>query len=177
MLKTLRNNFQLHFFAKVLIPLVLALFFFSSCGSYENIEFGKVNDFRMNQKSNGKMELVMKVSINNPNNFNIKVIKSEFNLEIGGNNAGKITLSEKVKIKKNKDEEYEVVVEADKGDVTAAMMKTAFSSLASKKVQLKAKGWVKGRVFIFGKKEEVDFNHEFNLDDIKLSQGFSPVYK
>ena len=168
MLRVLRNKVKLHFSAKVLIPLVVAIFFFSSCGSYENIEFGKVNDFRMNNKTNGKMELVLKVKINNPNDFNIKVVKSEFDLEIGGNSAGKITLSEKVKIKKNKDEEYEIIVEADKGEVTAAMMKTAFSSLASKKVHLKAKGWVKGRVFIFGKKEEVDFKHEFNLDDLKI---------
>lgn len=167
MRKALRNNFTVIQFAKVLTPLVLFISLFSSCASYEEIEFGKVNDFRTNPKENGKVDLVLKMNINNPNNFSIKVVKCDFELEIGGNSAGKITLGEKVKIVKNKEQEYEIIVEADKGDVTSAMMKTAFTSMASKKVHLKAKGWVKGRVFIFGKKENVEFKHEFDLDDMK----------
>ncbi|MFZ5555078.1 MAG: LEA type 2 family protein [Bacteroidota bacterium] len=167
MLKILRTDFLCNLPAKAILPLVIAFFLFSSCGSYEQIDFGKVNDFRVNEMSGGKMQLVLNVTIDNPNKFTIKVVKSELDLEIGGNSAGKITLGEKVKIKKKKEQNYDIVVEADSGEVTAAVMKTALSSLTSKKVKIKVKGWVKGRVFIFGKKENVEFKHDIDLDNLK----------
>jgi LEA14-like dessication related protein len=145
------------------------LFLFSSCVfGYKEIEFRQINSFNMGKVNDGKVSFNMNVLVHNPNWYKIKIIKGEMDLTLGGNDAGTATLSEKVKLKGNEERDYDVIIEADYRQLTRAILSSGLSALITKKAIFKVKGWIKGRVFVFGKRFPVEMSESIDLNQFKL---------
>lgn len=146
---------------------IAALLFFGVSCKIQEPEFKGVNDFSVGSLDSDKIEITINVKLNNPNNFKIKVIKANMDLLVGGNEAGVAKLEEKVIIKKKAEDNYDIIISTDKDKLMSAGMKAIIPSLASGKVSVKVKGWVKGRVWGIGKKIDVEFKENVDIDMLK----------
>lgn len=145
----------------------MALIFFASSCKIQEPEFKGVNDFSVGSLEAENIEIVINVKLDNPNNFKIKVIKAKMDLFIGGTEAGVANLEEKITIKKNAEDNYDIIISTDKEQLMGAFMKSALPTLASGKVTVKVKGWVKGRIFGIGKKIDVEFKENVDMNMLK----------
>lgn len=128
---------------------------FSSCACFEFSEpemrgGEKINVSKVNGK---KIEFTAEAKIFNPNCFTLKVKPSMMDLYVEGEYMGKVKLNEKVKLKKKKESQVEATFTAELSD--GALMK-AMKFATKKEVKVRLKGKVKGGVFIFSKKFEMD---------------------
>lgn len=148
--------------------MMAALFLFGSCMTYEDVEFRKVQSVNFNRTAGDELLITMGVELFNPNGYKIKVVKSDLDLVIGGTSAGKAQLKKKVIIQKRKEGTYDVIIQADQKAIGKALLSSGLGALFTGKVQVGVKGWVKGRVFIFGKKFDVDFKQSVDMKDLKM---------
>ena len=146
---------------------IAVLFLFSSCMTYQDIEFKKVNSYSMGQVKNGRVNFIMNVRVFNPNWYKIKIVKGEMDLSLGGNDAGQAYLTEKIKLKGKEERDYDIIVEADFQQLTKAVLAAGLSVLITKTAVFRMKGWIKGRVFVFGKKFPVEFKENIDLNQFK----------
>lgn len=147
--------------------LFTAVLFFSSCMTYKDLEFKNMNSCSMGKVKDGKVNFILNVRVYNPNWYKIKVINGEMDLSIGGNDAGKAHLSEKIKLRGKEERDYQILVEADFRQLTKALLASSISVMINKSATIKMKGWVKGRVFVVGKKFPVEFKENVSLDQFK----------
>lgn len=145
------------------VAIVTLFLFFSSCKVHE-LEFNGVDNFKVGSLQSDNIEFTFSVKIENPNAFKIKVIKANLNLFIGGNEAGSANLKDKIIIKKKAEDVYDITITTDRKKLLSAAVKAAIPSLATGKVEVKVKGWIKGRVFGIGKKIDVDFKEKISTD-------------
>ncbi|MFN3343554.1 MAG: LEA type 2 family protein [Flavobacteriales bacterium] len=141
----------------------------SSCLSYEQVEFRNVERVNIKRDSNKEMVLNLGVKLYNPNGYKIKVIKSQLDLTISGTSAGKAILEDKVILRKRKEEVYDINISIDRSAVTKALMASGINLLFTGKVPVEVKGWIKGRVFIFGKKFDVAFKEQIDPKQFKMN--------
>ncbi len=153
---------------KGLSALLAILFLFSSCLSYDQIDLKKVNNLQVNEFTREKMVVTFNVRLHNPNGYKIKIVKGDLDLFIGGTEAGKARLSKKVKLKKRSEEDYDIIVEADLKDLGKALLNSSLTIALTRSAPVKIKGWIKGRVFVFGKKFRVEFKENVDLSKFKL---------
>lgn len=169
MQKIFRNKINIGISFRIALLLFSVSLIFSSCFTYNDIEFKSVNSTEVRKLKLEKTVLVMNVKLNNPNRYKIKVIKADLDLFVGGTAAGKALLTEKVILKKKSEDDYDVIVEINPKDLTKALLSNALGIAFQKKVQVKVKGKVKGRVFIFGKNIDVEFKENIDVGSLKLN--------
>lgn len=151
----------------VISAVFMALIFFGSSCKIQEPEFKGVNDVSVGSFESEKIEITINVKLDNPNNFKIKVIKANLDLLVGGNEAGVAHLDKKVIIKKKTEDNYDIIISTDKDQLMSAGLKAVIPSLATGKVTVKVKGWVKGRVWGIGKKIDVEFKENVDMDMLK----------
>jgi len=152
-----------HYFSAVIMALIL---FASSC-KVQELEFKGVNDFSVGTLKSDLIEVTINVKLNNPNNFKIKVVNAKLDLLVGGNEAGTASLEEKIIIKKRTEDSYDITIVTDKEKLMSAALKSALTSFGSGNITIKVKGWVKGRVWGIGKKIDVEFKENVDLEKLK----------
>lgn len=136
--------------------------------TYEDVEFKKVQRVNFHKISSDVVRLTLGVELNNPNNYKIKVVKSDLQLFIAGSDAGKAVLKDKVILKKKTEDVYTIVIDGDLKSIMKAALSGGILSALTGKVQVGVKGWVKGRVFVFGKKFDVEFKQNVDMKELKM---------
>ena len=96
---------------------------FSSC-TIQDVDLVKVNGYNLARANDDKIKLTLNIKIDNPNNFKIKVKKTNLNLHVNGSDAGMIELNDKVIILKKTESDYDFVLYADSKKVTKAHFST-----------------------------------------------------
>lgn len=139
----------------------------SAC-AIQDVELVKVNNFNVSKSTGDQPQLRVNITLDNPNNFNIKVKKTKINLDINGNDGGEIKLAEKVKIYKKSQQEYDFVLEGDKDQILSAIKSAGINVLLTGKVNISIKGWVKGKAFGLGKKIDVNEKKSLSLKDLGI---------
>jgi LEA14-like dessication related protein len=152
-----------HFFSVVILAI---LFSFPSC-KVQELDFNGVNNVSIGSMKSDNIEITLNVKLDNPNNFKIKVVNAKLDLFIGGNEAGVASLDDKVIIKKKTEGDYDIIITTDREQLMSAAVKSAISSFGSGKITVKVKGWVKGRVWGIGKKIDVEFKENVDMDMLK----------
>jgi LEA14-like dessication related protein len=145
---------------------VFAVAGFSSC-AIQDVEFVKMNNYSVSKLSDNEAQITLNVKLDNPNNFKIKITKANLDLTVGGNNAGKVDIVDKITLRKKAEDDYDIVIEVDPEKIMSAALKSGVSILLSGKVVVRVKGWVKGRAFGIGAKVDVDESHEIDGEKIK----------
>ncbi len=148
------------------IVAVVMMFSGTSC-KVQELDFNGVNNISVGSMKSDDIEITLNVKLDNPNSFKIKVVKAKLDLFIGGNEAGVASLDDKVIIKKKAEGDYDIIITTDREQLMSAALKSAITSFGSGKITVKVKGWVKGRVWGIGKKIDVEFKENVDMDMLK----------
>ena len=151
----------------VISAAMVALMFFGSSCKIQELEFNGVNDVSVGSMTSDDIEVTINVKLDNPNNFKIKVVKAKLDLFIGGAEAGTADLGDKIIIKKKTEDNYDIIISTDREQLMSAALKSALTSFGSGKITVKVKGWVKGRVWGIGKKIDIEFKENVDMDMLK----------
>jgi LEA14-like dessication related protein len=146
---------------------IVALMFFGTSCKVQELDFNGVNDVGIGSMQSDDIEITLNVKLDNPNNFKIKVVKADLDMFIGGNEAGSASLGDNVEIRKKAEDNYDIIIVTDRKKLMGAALKAAIPSLASGKVTVKVKGWIKGRVWGIGKKIDVEFKESVDVNMFK----------
>ncbi|HYG51391.1 MAG TPA: hypothetical protein VD905_10835 [Flavobacteriales bacterium] len=147
----------------------IAFLFLTSC-AIQDVELVQMNGYQFSGIDQKEMKLTVKARINNENKFNIKIKKTKLNLSLNGNDGGELTLESPVVLAKKAEDDYEFVIVARADKVKSAIIAAAIPIAMSGKVNVSIKGWVKGKVFGFGKKIDVEYKESFSVKDLGIGQ-------
>ncbi len=150
-----------------LVYLLATIFLVSSCFEYDDVDFKGIENFKMGKFEGQKISFSMRVKLENPNKFSIKIKPSVVDVFIDDNLIGKTYLDQKIKIIKRKENSYFVPLHVELED--GILMKLMKYSMKDK-VKLRLVGKVKGSVYGISKKVSIDETKE--IDPKQLTSIF-----
>lgn len=86
---------------KIVIISIIASVLLSSCNIYKSIDIGGVDNVDFKGMADNKVSLQLKVPVENPNGYKLKITKMDLDVTINGKYLGKMTNSEDIIIPKN----------------------------------------------------------------------------
>lgn len=146
------------------LVLIASTLMLTSCFSYKEIELGDVTDVKLNRAANGGVEVQAAMHVKNPNNYKIKIKKIEADMFVNGKNVGKMQLSKKVVLPKKSDQVQTFAVNTQLSNLLSAMPSVLFGG----DINLKLKGFIWGKVFIFRQKFPLEAEEKIDAKDLKL---------
>ena len=141
---------------------LILLLFLSSC-AVEAPEFIGSDGFKMDKMDGKEILFTAGVKVNNPNWFGIKIKRSAVDVYIEDQLMGKVQLEKKVKMKAKRESTLTLPLKAVLEDgALITMMRYA----SKENVNVRIKGKVKGGVWIFSKKIEIDEKRQISGKDL-----------
>jgi len=144
-----------------LFPILLFIsILLSSCFKYEEVEIKDIKSVKLLEFSDKGLTVESEIKISNPNNFDIKVVNSEFNVSVQGDKICKSRIDNKLDIPKNSEAYHTLIMRSDYKDLEPGVFPKliALTSMSSDKINFKVDGFITGKAFMFTKKVEV--SHE-----------------
>jgi len=159
------NKLSITFIGAILVALI-------SCTPYQEVDIIKIGDYDVQNLSTSNVDLVVKMEVNNPNTYNIRIKKSDFDLFVDGSKVGKAKMANDVVIEKKTQKEYDLVLKANPSDISSKLMSNVMGLLGKKKVKVGIKGKVKAKVFgLVGKKFDVEEEEEIDISELMGAMG------
>ncbi len=149
-----------------ILILIAVIFLISSCEFYKDIDLVNFGGVKFDKLDGNTAFVNMDVELDNPNFYSIKVKPSFLDVYVEGEYMGKAHLLEKVKIKRKKSNLYNVKIELQGQE---GILKKAMKYALKDNLKIRLVGKVKGSVFLFSKKFEV--NETKTIDGAKLKIG------
>ena len=143
------------------------LFIFNSCIDYKEVEFLGVTDYSINKLDTEDVSITLSMKIKNPNNYNIKIKKSTFDLYLNGKKLGKTKMLDDVKLEKNRSQVHDVVFDGNMESITQGIF-SSLGVLLGGTAKLRVKGKLKAKAYGLGKKFDVDFTQNIKASDLKF---------
>lgn len=141
---------------------LILLLLLSSC-AVEAPEFIGSDGFKMDKMDGKEILFTAGVKVNNPNWFGIKIKRSAVDVYIEEQLMGKVQLEKKVKMKAKRESTLTLPLKAVLEDgALITMMRYA----SKENVNVRIKGKVKGGVWIFSKKIEIDEKRQISGKDL-----------
>lgn len=134
------------------------------CISYQDVEFVSFDKLSIKNISFTGVDLGITVTIENPNNYKIKIVDADIDLEIAGKPVGKIIVPEKLVLDKKSKKQQTFVVATGVSKLSKSFGPTLMALLGNKKIRIKANGSFKAKAFAVGKKFLVNFDDEINME-------------
>ncbi|HQP04487.1 MAG: LEA type 2 family protein [Bacteroidales bacterium] len=144
---------QIQLKAVKIVIFVILIAGMQSC-KYQEITIGTPNGLQVKDISLDKVELLIDVPINNPNNFSFNISKTEIDIYVAGIKLGTITKFEKTKIRARSDESYPVEFSFKPADILGNSIKLV-SELSKRNTEVELKGKVKVSKFVISKNIKV----------------------
>ena len=111
-----------------------------------------------------KIIINLVIPIKNPNNFKIKIIDHDIDIEINGHNFDLIDLEKRIVIPKRFDDLISVPISINnRGIISFKTIKAVYQIIAEKKIHIKAKGFINVRVLFITKKIIIDEKRTIKL--------------
>ncbi len=139
--------------------ILFTLLTFTSCISFKEPEFKRMNGYEMGKLSGSEVSFTLKPIVYNPNFYALKVKKSVLDLEIEGKSFGKIFLEKKISAKGRKTSELQVPLRIE---LESGAMLRAMPLMLKDSVRVVLKGDLKGGVLFFYKKFPVEFDKKIS---------------
>jgi LEA14-like dessication related protein len=150
-----------------IIVAFLSVFLFTSCLEYKDVEFLGIDDYKIDKVSGDIVQITLKMKIENPNTYNIKVKKSTFDLYLNGKMLGKAQMKDDMKLLKKSTEVHDVVFESSYQELSKGLF-SSLGMLLGGTAKLRIRGKVKAKAFGIGKKFDVDFVEDIKISDLKF---------
>ncbi len=135
---------------------------------YKDVEVVSVEDVKLNEFNKDLVGAEIKLKVDNPNWYKVKLKKSELNVFVNGSDLGIMTLAEPITLPKYSQTVQTLTVFGNYEELQNNFLKNMLSLLFNSKVDLEAKGYVKGKIFLFPKKVPVEIKEQIDLKDIGL---------
>lgn len=146
------------------IAVILIGFMQAGCVSYQDVAFVSFDKLTVKNISFTGVDLAITVTIENPNEYKIKIIDADIDFEIAGKPVGKIIIPDKLVLNRNSKKQQTFVVATGVTKLSKSLGPTIMALLGNKKVKVKAVGSFKARAFAVGKKFLVNFEDEISME-------------
>jgi LEA14-like dessication related protein len=140
--------------------LILALPFFTSCMHYEEVEIQDIKSIKLLEFSDKGLLVESNVRIHNPNNYDLSVVNSEFDVFIKSSRIGKASIDSKVQIPGESNDYHTIVLRSDYDKLASGALPKliAITAMGNENIDFKIDGFITGKAFLFKKKVHV--SHE-----------------
>ncbi len=149
-------------FLRSFFLIAVVLLSFSSC-TFKEVEFKKVESFKLLSTDNKGAVVELFILLKNPNKMAITVSDLDMNVMVNQTNIGKIKLADKVKINARSEKAHRFVIKANYSDIAVGGFSSLLSIIMSKKVNLTCNGNITARALGISKKMPVDFKGDVPL--------------
>jgi len=160
--KPMRPFFSFH---PNLLLLGWFLFVLSSCNVYRDVQVNEVQEIIVGEISEEGMQVEVRMTIENPNWYNVVLKKSHVDVFLEGSKIGELVLNEKVTVPKKSTTTQVLVMDADY-EKLQGIFGNILILLFKKEYILEAKGFVTGRGLIVTKKVKVDLKETLSREDL-----------
>ena len=152
----------------VVSPFIFSLLFLVS-GCIEEPDIIKYDNFEIDQYENNVLTFHFDLTVNNPNNFKIKLKKADFNVKIEDELLGEAKLDEKLLIASNQESiiRVPITIKLEKGAIFRLLR-----FARSEGITITIDGLAKGSVFCIPKKVKVKESKEISLKGLNLKGLF-----
>lgn len=137
----------------------------SSCANFEEPEFISSSGLKLEKMDGQVINFTAGAKVYNPNWFGIKIKPSHVEIYVEDQLMGNVFLEKKVKLKAKRESD---LVFKLRGELEDGAMITALKYSRKDNVAVRIKGKVKGGVWIFSKKMEIDETKTVSGKDLKL---------
>lgn len=141
------------------------LFTISSCASFKEPEFRGSEGIKLEKMEGKKIAFTAGIKVFNPNWFGIKIKPSNLDVFLEDQYMGKVYLEKKVKMKAKRESSLSMQLRAELED---GAMITLLKYSNKENVSVHLKGKVKGGIWFFSKKFEIDETKKISGKDLKL---------
>lgn len=152
---------------KGLFFLLAILLLLNSCATFQEPEFLGLTNYKLGQISGRELKFHIEAKVSNPNWYTIKIKPSDLEVYVEDQLMGTVRLDKTLKIKGKS--ESDLIIDLN-GLLADGAMITAVRYMNKEEVRVNIKGKVKGGVFIFSKKFEVDETRSVNGRNLRFGQ-------
>ena len=153
---------------KLMLKILVLLFFLNSCMTYEDVKFRGVSNFKVEKLDKEKAILKFDAEVYNPNDYNITVRANNIDLSMSNQSLAKADLGKKVVIKKNSTDSYPVEVVVKLEDLMSGLGSSVLNVFSKKSVNLSINGNAKVSAKGLSKKFPIDLEYPVNMNDFNL---------
>lgn len=146
----------------VWLVLVVSLFTFSSCLTYQDVEIVSVNDVKVEKFTKDEARVAVTVTVDNPNSYKIKIVNSDLDLFLNGNAMGEAVIDNTIVLPKKSRKEHTIYISTDLSKA-AGLLPTLFTMALGSQAKFRVTGTIKAKAFGIGKKFPVDFQENVKL--------------
>lgn len=150
---------------KIGLITLFSIFFLTSCFDYEDVEFKGVQNFGLENRSEGNITVRIDLKVNNPNNYNIKIKRSSLDIFVNGARVGKTKMKNNIVLKKNHQDVYPLYLTLSEKELKGSAL-SSIGSFLKGSMKLGLKGDIKAKVYGVGKKFPIDIEEPINLRSI-----------
>lgn len=139
--------------------LTLLVGFISSCAVYEDLEFERMDGFKLDGIKGRDINMTVGVVVTNPNWYAIKLLPSTVKVFLEGQLIGEVHLNKKVKIRRKQENTLSVPLNAT---LEEGAMFTMIRYSTKDTISLRMAGDVRAGVLFVSKKMPVDENRKIS---------------
>jgi LEA14-like dessication related protein len=140
---------------KIVIISIIVSVIFSSCGIYKSVDIGGVDNVDFKGMADNKVSLQLKVPVENPNAYKLKITKMDLDVTINGKYLGKMTNSKEIIIPKKSNDVQIFPVDVHVKNMLGSM--SMFYKLRNmKSVEMQIEGKIKVKALMRTKTIEVN---------------------
>lgn len=151
---------------KITLPF-LFLLLLTSCFTYHEVDVLDVGEYRINNVTKENVEVSVNIQVNNPNNYNIKLKKTDLDLYLEGEKIGKANIKEDLILKKRTQEKYTLTFQSNYKELSGAVLGRLPSLLRKSKIKVGLKGRVKAKAnLLLGKKFDLDVEETVDVSEL-----------
>ncbi len=146
----------------LVIRYILPFLLLTTACQVKEVELVGLENFKMESISTEGITIGMDARLNNPNGFAIKVKEINFDIFVRNDFLATTKLVKPVKIKAKSSDTYHFTITDKSGTLnTKILPKLLLSAAGGGKIPIRYKGYIKGKVFMFGKKIPLEGKEDF----------------
>lgn len=145
-----------------IVWIVIIAIFFTSCNAYKSVNITGVENVEFKGMIDNKISLNLKVPVENPNWYKIKIKSMDFDVVINGNYLGKLKNAEQIIIPAKSDTVQTFPVEIHVKNLLGSMS-TLYKMRKASSVEMKIDGKMKVRALLSGKTIEISEKQRVSL--------------
>ena len=144
---------------------LLSLSSLFSCVSYDEVNVTDIRRLDMKEFIGKSILLSAEVEIANPNNYNISVTDSKFEISTGNKLLGNFRIDNKVHIPKSSKEYHELTFKVSLDDLAPGAQKTLLALVLSGKdeIPISVDGFIEAKAFMMKRKFPITFQDRVSL--------------
>lgn len=131
----------------------------ASC-NYDDVEVKDVRQLKIDKLDKEGISLRATLWVENPNNYRIKVTRTDADLYLSGKHAGNAKLLNTIVVPSNYKGTIEANIRTDFDQGSLAILPVLVSAGLQRKVDVRAKGKLRAKSFIIGHTFDFDYSHE-----------------